>query len=803
MADRRRDIRICLVLFLFLSLAFAGISEARNKMDERQVFSSLGLMIPGEDSENKVVPKYRDLAYGLPETPLIPYTKQQEQLENKGIRIIVSLKDPIEVDGWGKRIHSLDKSQIRYLEKNMMEYVIKETGKNSVKHRYSSFNGFSVIVPREKIPELERNGLVKWIEYDMPMQVMLEDTVELINADEAWGFKDANGAGLTGKGQAVCVVDTGVDYTHPDLGGCEIEYVNGTAKNRVVESDHPYDNNFSHVWTITESGFDGIAVHFKNISVEGYFDKIYIKDGGGTTVETWTGSYEDVWSVSVPGDTIKINLVTDYSITDYGFYIDKVLNGSVEKPYWSNCSKVIGGYDFYNLDSDPMDDHSHGTHCAGIVAANGNIKGVAPGANIVAVKVLSAYGSGAESDVVAGIEYCNNHSDEYNISVISMSLGSGSLYSSYCDSAYLSFSLAINQSFNKNISVVIASGNSGDCSEISAPACIETAVPIASTTKSEEISYFSNRNQLVQLMAPGSDINSTVLGGAYAVHSGTSMATPHAAGAFAIYHQKLESKGISSTPWQVEEDFHSTGKTIQDTCSGRSYSRIDLTFLGKNTSLTKTLSDNLIGLENNEKALFEMEIKELGGNDLTNHRLIDEYNTSILNYSNAIPEPDTVNLSTGKVEWVINLSPGSSQTIRLNLTPTKIGETINWVYLINQSGTELMNDSVDLTIIQHDYCGEKIKNTLNLTSNLVCARNGLEVDKNNLVIDCQGHTISGASPESNYGIMLEQVQNITLKNCDLKDFNCGISLNYSTENRVLDNTISYTEIGILADSSNN
>ncbi|KKL06009.1 hypothetical protein LCGC14_2600340, partial [marine sediment metagenome] len=104
-----------------------------------------------------------------------------------------------------------------------------------------------------------------------------------------------------------------------------------------------------------------------------------------------------------------------------------VLDGVVST--WTNCGQVIGGYDFVNEDDDPMDDNGHGTHVAGIVASqNPTYKGVAPGANIVAAKVLNSAGSGWFTDIAAAIDWCMDNKDTYNIVAMSLSLGDGGEY---------------------------------------------------------------------------------------------------------------------------------------------------------------------------------------------------------------------------------------------------------------------------------------------------------------------------------------------------------------------------------------
>lgn len=81
-------------------------------------------------------------------------------------------------------------------------------------------------------------------------------------------------------------------------------------------------------------------------------------------------------------------------------YIHSDLGGG-----FGSGKKVAGGYDFVNNDDDPMDDNGHGTHVAGIVAANGTIKGVAPNATLFAVKVIDRSSKGYTSNIIAGIDW--------------------------------------------------------------------------------------------------------------------------------------------------------------------------------------------------------------------------------------------------------------------------------------------------------------------------------------------------------------------------------------------------------------
>ncbi len=198
-----------------------------------------------------------------------------------------------------------------------------------------------------------------------------------------------------------------------------------------------------------------------------------------------------------------------------------------------------GGYDYVNNDADPKDDNGHGTHCAGIVAAEDNgigVVGVAPGANLYAVKVLNRVGSGYISDVIAGIDWSVNN----DMDVVSMSLGSSTSSTSLktaCDDAY-----------EAGLVIVAAAGNSGDgnsdTTELSYPAAYDSVIAVGATGRYDTAPSWSNSGPYLELAAPGVGIYSTLptyrvtltrtYGYNYGTLSGTSMACPHVAGTVAL-----------------------------------------------------------------------------------------------------------------------------------------------------------------------------------------------------------------------------------------------------------------------------
>ncbi len=343
--------------------------------------------------------------------------------------------------------------------------------KERIGYEYSSIDGFSATVTKEEFEALKKDSSKRVFVDDKVYHVTLDVSVPSINASDSWGLL-SNNVNLTGAGQTVCIIDSGVNYSHPNLGGC-------------------YGNN--------------------NVS--------------------------------------------------------------------SNC-KVIGGYDFVNGDSDPMDDEGHGTHVAGIISSNDSTYGgTAPDVKIIAIKSMDNAGDGIGVDISAGIDWCVANASKFNISVISMSLGDDSTYNTYCNANY--FASFIDNAVAAGISVVVSAGNCDKVGQtnctigVAVPACVESATRVGSVDDSDVISRM--RGDLFELLAPGVGIFSTVIGGGFGSKTGTSMSAPHVSGAIAIMKQYLNSSGQSKTPGEIDLTLNATGTLIDDTSgSGNNFSKIDV-----------------------------------------------------------------------------------------------------------------------------------------------------------------------------------------------------------------------------------
>lgn len=346
-----------------------------------------------------------------------------------------------------------------------------------ISHTYSTMPLLALRVTEDTLQALASMPEVLMIEENRVDRVMLNSSVGIIGADDAWT------SGYTGEGWYVAIVDSGVRTTHEFFAGKSI------------------------VEACFASGPDGVGP---------------------------AGDCPDGKS----------------SMTGSG----------AAAPHPSSYA----GYD-------------HGTHVAGIAAGNnGSLFGVARDADIIAIQAFSKFSncpgncvSALVADVLKAFEHVYLLRSTYNIAAVNYSAGGGA-YSSACDSD--SRKLAIDNLRSVGIATFAASGNNGYCGLIGAPACISSAIAVGATTDLDAEASFNNWSEtLMDLFAPGVSINSASAASdtSYTFKSGTSMATPHVSGAYALLREKNSQLSVT----ELMSALTSTGVSVTTGCSPQTASK--------------------------------------------------------------------------------------------------------------------------------------------------------------------------------------------------------------------------------------
>ncbi|WP_254861800.1 S8 family peptidase [Halovivax gelatinilyticus] len=231
-----------------------------------------------------------------------------------------------------------------------------------------------------------------------------------------------------------------------------------------------------------------------------------------------------------------------------------------------HCSlSVAGGENFTRSgpSSDYEDRHGHGTHVAGIAGADDNdvgVVGVAPAADLYAVKVLDDDGDGRYSTLIAGIDWCLSN----DVEVISMSLG-GDQESETVDEA-------IATAHEAGHLLLCSAGNEGNrgdgtCNEetMTYPATHESVVAVAAMDEDDTLASYSSVGSAIDLLGPGTDVNSATAGNRYAEASGTSMACPYVTGVAALLWETRDEDGPGPNE-AVRSILAETAEPVLDTC---------------------------------------------------------------------------------------------------------------------------------------------------------------------------------------------------------------------------------------------
>lgn len=301
--------------------------------------------------------------------------------------------------------------------------------------------------------------------------------------------------------------------------------------------------------------------------------------------------------LSVDAVVAVIDTGIDFQHSDLNVNTTKSVDCSGGNPFSGSCS--TGG----------DDDNGHGTHVAGTIGAlddgpnytggiytDVHVVGVAPGVEQWAVKVLRSDGSGYISWIVAGIDYVTDNADL--VDVANMSLG--------CECSSQAMDDAIADSVAAGVTYAVAAGNSAKDASTFSPANHPDVIavsaladfdgepgalgsPTCRTDEDDTLANFSNFGSEVEVTAPGVCILSAWNDGGYNIISGTSMASPHAAGAAAL----LAASGVTS-PSQISSTLQSTGNTEDwtDEIDGTEEPRVDVAAAAFNPDMTGTDEDS-------------------------------------------------------------------------------------------------------------------------------------------------------------------------------------------------------------------
>jgi subtilisin family serine protease len=298
------------------------------------------------------------------------------------------------------------------------------------------------------------------------------------------------------------------------------------------------------------------VVHIDAAANDPAYGNLWGLENGGQTINGWPGTPDadidapDAWARTTGSNSVTVGVIdtgVDWSHPDLASQIWTNPGENCSGCRTDNVDNDHNGYvddwhgwDFVNDDNNPMDDHGHGTHVAGTIGAAGNngigITGVTWNVRIMPLKFLNAQGSGTTADAVSAILF----SAENGADLTNNSWAGGEYSQALAD--------AIAVADERGLLFVAAAGNDGSDNDLEPtyPASYElpNVISVAATSNSDDVAYFSNvGRRSVDLGAPGVDIYSTWPGGSYRYLSGTSMASPHVAGAAALLKAAFPSAG--------------------------------------------------------------------------------------------------------------------------------------------------------------------------------------------------------------------------------------------------------------------
>jgi beta propeller repeat protein len=588
----------------------------------------------------------------------------REELDRSGVaRVIVRMTDASlrQAESAGRAARG---AAVRRLAKRVREAVPDL----EVRHQYATLPLLAGKVSAAGVEKLAALPEVEGIYPDRPMHALLNQSGPLV------GQPEAEAAGFTGKGMGIAIIDTGIDYLHPALGGNDTadfsdvkpghwawRFIQAAAEHGIVAgySDGSYkpglvvtrDQMAVFIARALAGGDEGVTVptgvvepSFSDVP-ESYWAYRYIEycKDKGIVAGFPDGSYGPTEPVdrgqmavfvaraaaggddNVPDgpDTATFSDVTKDGGWAWAYkYIEYASSEQIVQGYpvppgspagtlplykpqlevtrdqmpvfvarafhlgWSG--RVIAGANLMTGaadPTDPADDNGHGTTVAGIAASSDlTYRGVAPEANLIALKVLDANGIGVSSDVIRGIDWCIDNQQALNIRAINLSVGDGYAWSSHEAADAQPEGVAITAAVEAGIVVAVAAGNEAQTvglEGISLPAAASDAVSVGATKDggpegsaqpADGITYYTDRGELLTMYAPGSDITGPTNGGGMEFSGqGTSFSAPHVAGAAAV----LASMGLTD-PREIRARLARTGVQIVDPATGVGTPRLDL-----------------------------------------------------------------------------------------------------------------------------------------------------------------------------------------------------------------------------------
>jgi subtilisin family serine protease len=239
---------------------------------------------------------------------------------------------------------------------------------------------------------------------------------------------------------------------------------------------------------------------------------------------------EDIFTMQDIGQNLgwqitAFNLPEVWKITKGSGVTVAIIDSGIDLEHPDLVSSIIAGKNFVEPDMPPFDSLEHGTHAAGILAANDNnfgVVGVAPDCKIMPIKILNSYGQGKMEHVAEGIKFAADNGAD----IINMSIGCRNPVPIVLD--------AINYANSKNVVCFVAAGNAGSTNQLLYPAAYSECISIGAVDENSMRASFSCTGPNLDFVAPGVRIFSTVPKSSYAYLSGTSMACPFALGVAAL-----------------------------------------------------------------------------------------------------------------------------------------------------------------------------------------------------------------------------------------------------------------------------